>query len=55
MACCLIGTKPLLEPMLTYCQVDPLKNIQYNFNQNYNIFIHENVVENVDYETPAIF
>ena len=27
MACCLFGAKPLSEPMLPYCQLDPKKHI----------------------------
>ena len=30
MACCLFGTKPLSEPMLIYCQLDPKWNINGN-------------------------
>ena len=31
MACCLDGTKPLSEPMLTYCQSDPKEHISMKF------------------------
>ena len=39
MACCLIGTKPLSEPMLTSYELDPF--------EKYNNFINENEFENV--------
>ena len=32
MACCLFGTKPLPEPILIYCQFDPLKQIRFSQN-----------------------
>ena len=31
MACCLIGTNPLAEQMLTYCQLGPYKQISVKF------------------------
>ena len=31
MACCLIGTKPLSEPKLAYCQSDPKEHISMKF------------------------
>ena len=33
MACCLIGAKPLSEPMLTYCQFDHREKIMWNRDQ----------------------
>ena len=47
MAYCLFGTKPLPEPMLTYCQLDPRDKLQWNSNQDANIYIDENIFENV--------
>ena len=36
MACSLLGTKPLPQPMLAYCQLDSWKYIfQWNMNQNF--------------------
>ena len=48
-ACHRFGTKPLPEAMLTYCQLDPLKNrmLLCNFNQHWLILFPENVFENV--------
>ena len=48
-ACHRFGTKPLPETMLTYCQLDPLKNrmLLCNFNQHWLILFPENVFENV--------
>ena len=40
MACRLAGTKPLSEPMLEYCQLDPWEQI--NLNRNSHISIQEN-------------
>ena len=46
MAWCLLGTKPLPEPMLTYCQVDPQKHISV---KSYLKFKHilETAFENI--------
>ena len=46
MLCRLFGANPLPEPMLTYCQLDPLeKKLQWNLNQNTKLFIaFDNVV-----------
>ena len=38
----LVGTKPLPEPMLSYCQLDPRNKLQWNLNYNTKLFIHEN-------------
>ena len=46
MACRLFGTKPLSEPMLAYSQLDK-NNLQWNHNQNPNIFIEEDALENI--------
>ena len=55
MACRLFGAKPLCEPILTNCQSDPKKKIQWNFDFNSNIFINENVFKNVVHEMAAIW
>ena len=54
MACRLFDAKPLSKPMLGYCQLDPWNKLQWNFNQNTNIFIQENAYENVVCETAAM-
>ena len=38
MACHLLGAKPLPEPMLTYCQLDPLEQTSVNFKSKYEVF-----------------
>ena len=43
MACRLIGTKPLPGPMVTYCKLELLQNLQ-NFNIDVNIFSQENAL-----------
>ena len=53
MACPLFGAKPLPEPMLTYCQMDPPQ--QTSVNLNTKLFINENEFENVVLEMAAIF
>ena len=55
MVCCLFGTKPLSEPMLAYCQLDPGKKLQWNMDQNTKIFIQEDSLENVVCLIAAIF
>ena len=54
MACRLIGAKPLSEPMLEYCWLDPWNKLQWNFNRNSESFIQENVFESVVCEMAAI-
>ena len=54
MACCPFGGKLLSEPMLYYCQLDPLENFQLHFNQNAMISIHENAFENSIYKMATI-
>ena len=49
----LFGAKPLSEPVIGYCQLDP-KEQTWNFNQNIKLFIHENKSENVVCEMAAI-
>ena len=38
MACPLFGVKPLPEPMLTYCQLDPKEQTSVKFESKYKIF-----------------
>ena len=45
MACRLLGTKPLSETKLNYCQLHPKE--QTNYIRNANIFFQENALENV--------
>ena len=47
MACRLLGAKPLSEPMLAYCILDPTEHILMNFFQNSKVFIQGNTLENV--------
>ena len=47
MACRLLGAKPLSEPMMSYCLVDPWVLFHLNSNRNKTIFIEENEFENV--------
>ena len=48
MACRLFGAKSLSKPVLGYCQLDLLGNkLQWNFNQNTELFIHEDAPENI--------
>ena len=54
MACCLVGTKPLSEPMLEYCWLDLYEQTSVNFNWNSHIFIQENTFENVIWEMSVI-
>ena len=54
MACRLFGAKPLSEPMLPYCQLDPREHISLKFVWNSKVFIKGNAVQNVVYETAAI-
>ena len=54
MACCLFSAKPLTDPKLPYCQLDPRNKIQWNISRNSYIFIHENAFENVSKKFVAI-
>ena len=38
MACCLFGTKPLLQPTLTYCHLDPYRQTSEKFESKYKVF-----------------
>ena len=46
MAFRLVGAKPLSEPMLEYCKLDPWEQNSIKFNRNSYIFIEENAFEN---------
>ena len=48
------GTKPLSEPMMTYCQLDSKEQTSVNFQSNTTIFIQENAFENAVHEMAAI-
>ena len=50
----LFGAKSLSEPILGYCYLDPRNKLQWNFNQNIKLFIHENAYEKIVCETAAI-
>ena len=45
MACHLFSTKPLSEPMLPNCKLDPMEHISKTFCLNFNVFIEENIIE----------
>ena len=47
MACRLFDAKPLPEPMLVYCQLDPGNKFRWNLNRNFILFIQENAFQNV--------
>ena len=49
----LLGTKPLLEPIRTVCQLNPEEQIQWHMNQNTNVFIQWNFSENIVCEMSA--
>ena len=51
MACCLFGAKPLPDPMLIYCQLDPWQQAS---NWNATFFIQENIFENCVFEMEDI-
>ena len=50
--CDLFGTKPLPEPMGSYCQLDPSekKIIETNLNHDTKIFYQENAFENIAWQ-----
>ena len=47
MAFRLFGTKPLSEPTVTYCQLDPKEHISWNIIWLSDVFNQENAYENV--------
>ena len=54
MVCCLIGAKPLSEPMLGYCQLDAKEQTAVKFKKNAKLFIHKNASQNIICEMAAI-
>ena len=54
MICCLFSAKPLSEPVLEYCLVDPWEQTSVKFYSKLKIFIQENAFENVVCEVAAI-
>ena len=54
MACGPVGSKPLSKLMLSFCQSGNLEHNTSNFNQNTELFIHENAYENIVWEKAAI-
>ena len=40
--------------MVGYCELDPQEQVELNFNQNTQLFIHENASENIVCEMAAI-
>ena len=42
-SCLLLGAKPLPEPMMTYCLLDPRNKLQWNFNQNAKTFFKSSI------------
>ena len=55
MACLLVGARPISEPMLEYCQLDPWEQASVKFQSNlYIFFILESATENILCEMVAI-
>ena len=54
MACRLFGAKPLLGPMLTYCELGHTEQSSLIFQLNSDILIEENAFENVVCKMSAI-
>ena len=54
MACHLLGAKSLPKPMLTCCRLALRCKLQWNWNQNTKLFIHENAFQNVVCEIASI-
>ena len=55
MAYSLFDNKPLSEPMLTYCQLDPKnEDISKKFHFKFRVFIQENAFENIVRKMEAI-
>ena len=45
MVCCVLGSKPLPEPMLIYCQFNPSKQNSLKFESNTRILTQENALK----------
>ena len=54
MACHLFSVKPLSEPILDYCELDPREHISVKLESKSAIFIKENAFENVGRKVSAI-
>ena len=54
MACRLLGTKPLSEPILPDHQLDPKEHISVQFVLKAKVCIKGNALENVNWEIAAI-
>ena len=54
MACGLLGAKPLIEPMLFFCQLASWEQISEYLNGNSVIFIQENAFQDVVCKLAAI-
>ena len=54
MDCRLFGANPLSEPMLAFHQLDHWEQISFNLNQNATVFIPENQLETVVYESQPL-
>ena len=54
MSCCLVGAKPLSDPMMQYHQFTPWQHIPVKSYAKFIIFIQENVIGNVVCEMAAI-
>ena len=52
-ACRLFGAKPLSKPMLVIVNWTLTNKLQWNFNQNTKLFIHENASQNIVCEMTA--
>ena len=55
MTCRLFAAKPLFEPMLVYCQMDPQEQISVTFYQKPKLLIHENASDNIVCEMAPFF
>ena len=54
MACRLVGDKPLSEPVLDYCQLEPCQHISVKFQLKYNNFHWRKRIWNVVCETASM-
>ena len=54
MACRQVGAKPIPEPLLKYCYLDPQEQTSEKLRSKYGLYINRNAFDNVC-EIPAIF
>ena len=47
---CRLDAKPIYEPVLGYCQLDPRNKAQWHFDKNTKHFILENASKNIIWE-----